>query len=426
MGVCAYCKAEGKMTREHLIPSWYIQTQDSSEGKRFFLEKAPGKFLQSDPVVKDVCGECNNVKLGSLDDYAKGLYFGAFLEDVYHGEKKAVRFDYESLLRWLMKVSFNSARIHGSNPEVLAAYSCQMLGEEALSTDLMVFVMAVSPTAYSGGEPGLARRNGSGEKIEPRWFRLGAFGVENSDWFNWIFRHVLINGYCFFIAIPKVGTDFAKEREKVKADLRKKGYGTLLKPTGSTLPKPKQHAVSFFAGHMANYPVAYGLPQKDHVRDVVTSNYELLNFQIEREDIESRDISPYVSNIDSFFATRESFVKCIGRVEFSVDGYNDDPRELWEIPEVRGFLRDLDSARPYWAALQSPHGKWLQCLVMCLMTVDKSDEGIELVQPLEIGDLMTRWFEALNQVSNRYSLPDSVNKELTLRVRDLIMGLKVD
>lgn len=426
MGICAYCKAEGKMTREHLIPSWYIQSQDFSEGKNFFFEKAPSKFLQSDPVIKDVCGECNNIKLGLLDEYAKILYMGTFFEDIYLGEKRVLKFDYEPLLRWLLKISYNSARIHGSNPEALSAYSLQMLGDEALSTDIIVFAMAISPTIYSGGEPRLARRNESGEIIEPRWFRIGAFGVANSDWFNWIFRHVVINGYCFFLAIPKVGTEFSKESEGVKADLRKKGYGSLLKPLGSTLPKPKQHAVGFFAGHMENYPVAYGLPQHDHVRNVVNSNYDLINFKIDRKDIEDCDISFYVSYIDSFFDTKESFIKCVGRVEFSVDGYDDDPNELWEIPEVRCFLKRLDSARPYWAILQSPHGNWLQCLVVCLVTVRKSDKGIELLKPLELGDLMTRWLEALNQVSNRYSLSDSMNKELTFRVADLIMGLKAD
>jgi hypothetical protein len=412
------------MTREHLIPSWYIQSQDLSEGKKFFLEKAPSKFLQSDPVIKDVCGECNNVKLGILDDYAKSLYTNIFFEDIYFGERKSVQFDYDLLLRWLLKISYNSARAHASNPEVLAAYGLQMLGEEALSTDLMIFMMAVSPTAYGEDELRLARRNELGETVEPRWFRFGAFGISGSNWFNWIFRHVLINGYCFFIAIPKKGTEFAKEREALKADLKKKGYGTLLKPNGSKLPKPKQHAIGFFAGHVLNYPVAYGLPQSDHVRDVVSSNYGLLNFQIDRRDIEACDISPYVSWIDDFLGTRESFAKCMGRVEFSVDGYNDDPRELWEIQEVRDFLTKLDSARPYWAVLQSPHGIWLQCLVVCLVTIEKSDKGTELMHPAEVADLAARWYEALNEISNRYSLSDSLNKELSLRVRSLVMSLE--
>lgn len=424
MGLCAYCGVEGKLTREHLIPSWYIQRQDFSEGKSFFLEKAPAKFLQADPVVKDVCAVCNNEKLGILDDYAKTLYLDRFFDDTYHGERRFVKFDYVPLVRWLLKVSYNCARVHGSNPEVLAAYSSQMLGEEALCSSLMVFVMAVSPSSYKGAECGLARRNEIAETVEPRWFRLGAFSVMGSDWFNWIFRHVLINGYCFFVAVPKIGTDFLADRANLQADLRKKGYGVLLKPVGAKLAKPKQHAVSFFAGHMANYPVAYGLPQKNYVREVVNSKYDLLSLQIDRKDIEGCDISPYTSYIDSFFSTRESFMKCVARVEFCIDGYNDDSRELWEIPEVRDFLKKLDSARPYWAILQSPHGSWLRCLILCLVTIEKSKLGIRLVNPLEIEDLMDRWYEGLNYISSRYSLPDSLNKELSFRVGDMIMGLQ--
>lgn len=32
-----------------------------------------------------------------------------------------------------------------------------------------------------------------------------------------------------------------------------------------------------------------------------------------------------------------------------VDGYNEDRREIVDIPEVRAFLREIDQQWPYWA-----------------------------------------------------------------------------
>ena len=37
-----------------------------------------------------------------------------------------------------------------------------------------------------------------------------------------------------------------------------------------------------------------------------------------------------------------------GRLFFGIRGYEDDPRDLWEFPEVRTWMRDLNAKFPYW------------------------------------------------------------------------------
>ncbi len=90
------------------------------------------KELKSEPTIKDVCDTCNNVTLGRLDDYVCNLFDTQFIDIPQRGNSVTFRYEYHSLKRWLLKISFNSARLHESffaehtsviEPLSLGAYS---------------------------------------------------------------------------------------------------------------------------------------------------------------------------------------------------------------------------------------------------------------------------------------------------------------
>ena len=414
MGICAYCDIDKKLTKEHLIPSWYIK-EDASPSKNFFLERVDTKFIKSDPQVKDVCAECNNLKLGALDQYAKGLYFKSFLKDAYSGEKTSFSFDYDVFVRWLLKVSFNCARIHCSDIEILSGYSKEMIGEEPLSNEVIVFSMAVSPS-YTGEFPSRrAKRNEYLNSVPPRWFRIGAFRIADKYWFNWTFRHVFINGYSFFLAVPKKGVALGDERKQILVGMRQNGFGTLLSPKRPAhLKSPSRHAIEFFAEHVEHFPTAYNLPEHKYISDIVKSKYEVINYFIDKLDVESGDIRSSVEYIDALLRTRESIMACHGKVEFSISGYDEDSRELWEIPEVRYYLSLLNDARPYWFLFQSRKGGWLKALTLCLIDVKKVPNGTEALNPEKVPELIAQWYAGLNKVSNDFALSGEINSKLSM------------
>ena len=51
---------------------------------------------------------------------------------------------------------------------------------------------------------------------------------------------------------------------------------------------------------------------------------------------------------------------------FSVEGYDDDPRELFQIPEFRNFVRKLSKHRIPWLYLTCLETRWLQVIALCL------------------------------------------------------------
>ena len=62
---------------------------------------------------------------------------------------------------------------------------------------------------------------------------------------------------------------------------------------------------------------------------------------ISRRQVEAFDIASVMVNLKPFLATREDAWLYRGQMALVVDGYNDDPRELVDIPEVRALLQEL-------------------------------------------------------------------------------------
>jgi hypothetical protein len=116
MGVCAYCGSDEPLTREHLWPtSLHRRLIDVSEEKQnsFWLAKLK-KAIPSEPTVRDVCAHCNNTVLSALDGYICELFDRSFVHIPKRHEQVEFEYDYHRLKRWLLKMCFNSARIHSS------------------------------------------------------------------------------------------------------------------------------------------------------------------------------------------------------------------------------------------------------------------------------------------------------------------------
>ena len=70
---------------------------------------------------------------------------------------------------------------------------------------------------------------------------------------------------------------------------------------------------------------------------------------ISRREVQAADLASVLSRLKVFLATREDAWRYRGQMTLVVDGYNNDPRELVDIAEVRALLRGLETEWPYWA-----------------------------------------------------------------------------
>ena len=116
-------------------------------------------------------------------------------------------------------------------------------------------------------------------------------------------------------------------------------------------------------------------------------------------------------------ANRNAVERHQGRVDLAFYGYSNDPRELYEIPEVRRFCKKLDDAFPYWFYFLSAEGVTLGVIACCLCSVTKLRAGVVSFGP-DLLQFMTRHFEALNWIFANYSLDKRLNVEVSRKITE--------
>lgn len=99
IGRCAYCGENQELTREHLLTTGL--RGDPASNVSIFPPMGRHRFGQQ-VVLKDVCKQCNNERLGSLDEFALNWTRTPPQEPHPDGGGR--------LLRWCAKWAYNSKR----------------------------------------------------------------------------------------------------------------------------------------------------------------------------------------------------------------------------------------------------------------------------------------------------------------------------
>lgn len=108
--ICAYCGSAEGLTREHIWPSCLLDREDDDDRFSSVRTREGEKLVAGELTVRDVCSKCNNESLSVLDAYFCGLYDDTIQYYAQPGKLVVFKFDYDRLLRWLLKVGYNSAR----------------------------------------------------------------------------------------------------------------------------------------------------------------------------------------------------------------------------------------------------------------------------------------------------------------------------
>ncbi|MBW4527091.1 MAG: hypothetical protein KME18_18195 [Phormidium tanganyikae FI6-MK23] len=149
---CAYCNVEGAMTKEHIWSKALIKRWES---KLKTYNPKTEKFYTGEPVIKDVCANCNNVRLSQLDQYWSEIYDAQLKNQVQRGDGVVFTYSYDLLLRSLLKISFNSCRATGDDRRAIAAHQKvrdYILGEGKKPKGFSIRLQIVTPAKVINGE----------------------------------------------------------------------------------------------------------------------------------------------------------------------------------------------------------------------------------------------------------------------------------
>jgi hypothetical protein len=133
---------------------------------------------------------------------------------------------------------------------------------------------------------------------------------------------------------------------------------------------------------------------------------ELVVLLISRREVEAADIASVLSRLKPFLATREEAWRYRGQMTLVVDGYNHDPRELVDIPEVRALLRMLEASWPCWAYFFNQVDDSITLLLSCVAGNRFLGRGAVEVDAELLASALRRAFGGINMIFDRFGFPE--------------------
>ena len=140
---------------------------------------------------------------------------------------------------------------------------------------------------------------------------------------------------------------------------------------------------------------------------------DLICYQFSRDRVEAGDAKDFLSRFGKFrVPVGKQLQGMMNSLVLMIEGYDDDPREIYAIREVRTFYQQLWQRWPYWLYLCNLDTENLMMMVMCCL--DSLDalkvQGQPQVQvqinPLEVVQFISGGFVPMNEMCERAGMSE--------------------
>lgn len=136
--------------------------------------------------------------------------------------------------------------------------------------------------------------------------------------------------------------------------------------------------------------------------------------QVQRFEIESLNVRPFARLFERLAANSDLRSAAMSKVDFLIDGYNEDDRELAEIPEVVQWLRLATNSVKYLLFFLNldPRAQGILQILAAHCEMRRTNEGLEVENPEEVFELINNLFGWLNEFTDQHGL-EAVNRSLS-------------
>ena len=140
---------------------------------------------------------------------------------------------------------------------------------------------------------------------------------------------------------------------------------------------------------------------------------DLILYQFSRDRVEAGDAKDFLSRFgNSQLPKGKKLEAMMNSVALMIDGYNHDPRDIYAIPEVRAFYKQLWEVWPYWLYFCNLDSENLMMMVMCcLESLDalkvKGQSQVKVsISPLEVVRFISGGFVPMNEMCERAGMSE--------------------
>jgi hypothetical protein len=149
---------------------------------------------------------------------------------------------------------------------------------------------------------------------------------------------------------------------------------------------------------------------------------------LDRPAVERKDIASALKVLSAFSANAELARKHANALTIVIEGYEADPRQLYDIKPVRDFVQQLTLEWPYWLHFINKADHTLLVIMKCLMEITRTsrDGGIVTSTLAEgefsriIGDL----FGGMNYLYQELGLTSEENSAMTQEIKRYLDSLE--
>ena len=143
--------------------------------------------------------------------------------------------------------------------------------------------------------------------------------------------------------------------------------------------------------------------------------HDLVVYQFSRAKVERGDFSHFLGVYGpDRLPTGRRLREMMNSLTFMIEGFDDDPREVHSIPEIRQFYRDFHRAWPYWLYFCSLDSEGLRMMVLCCLPsisavrIDRQPHVTVEFDQLELLKFLRADFGPMNALCTHAGMFDSL------------------
>lgn len=155
------------------------------------------------------------------------------------------------------------------------------------------------------------------------------------------------------------------------------------------------------------------------------SEVDFLFVVASREEVEGDNIAGVLGTFNALTASRNTALRFLGRIDFRIEGYDDDPRELFEISEVRTFLRHLDDQFPFWFFFLSTETEAIKLLMFSLCRIKRVSPTATAPNQEDFAHFVEHHLSAMNYVFDRFRLDEELNVERSAELQQYFLKSRI-
>ncbi len=141
---------------------------------------------------------------------------------------------------------------------------------------------------------------------------------------------------------------------------------------------------------------------------------------ISRRAVESMDVVSVIKPLNILLAAREDTWLYRGQLSLVVDGYEDDPRALVDIPDVRSFLRAFSAAWPYWAYFLNQVDDSIIILGSCVCGDSYPGGGAVQIDAEKLRSFLLDGFAGVDALFQKHGFPEAENEVISRGLLEVI------